>query len=124
MANTDAGTKYLRDIPNGKWKIVQNRKATDSDTEEDDDDEDDEELPEENGTPEVYDFSERDGKQAPMRTNPEKEKKQIHTDAEISGENSKTNIKRSHRTILFLPSTMLNLFSYFVNTFYYLKHSN
>ena len=55
MANTDAGTKHLGDIPNGKSKIVQNRKATDSDTEEDDDDKDDEELPEENGTPEVYD---------------------------------------------------------------------
>ena len=61
--------EILRDIINGKLKIVQNRKATDTDTEGDDDDEDDvdEELPEENGTPKVYDTSERDGRYAPIR---------------------------------------------------------
>ena len=40
--------------------IVQNRKATNTETEEDDDDEDDE-MPEEIGTPKKYDTSERDG---------------------------------------------------------------
>ena len=57
--------EIFRDILNGKLKIVRNRKATDTDTEEDDDDEDDEELPEKNGTPKVYDTSERDGRYAP-----------------------------------------------------------
>ena len=59
--------EILRDILNGKLMIVQNRKATDTDSEEDDNDEEDdnveedEELPEENGTPRVYHTSERDG---------------------------------------------------------------
>ena len=43
--------EILRDIVNGQLKIVQNRKATDIETEDDDDDDDDEEAPEEIGTP-------------------------------------------------------------------------
>ena len=62
--------EILRDILNGKLKIVQNRKQTGSDTEEEDDDDDDEEMPEETGT-KVYDTSEREGRYAPIRTNPE-----------------------------------------------------
>ena len=42
--------EILRDILNGKLKIVRNRKPM---------------------TPKVYDTSERDGRHAPMRTNPE-----------------------------------------------------
>ena len=66
--------EILRDTLNGKLKIVQNRKQTASDTEEDDYD-DDEEMPEEIGTPtpKVYHTSERDGRYAPTRTNPEEE---------------------------------------------------
>ena len=80
-------------------KIVQNQKQTGSDTEEEDDCDDDEEMPEEIGTPtsKVYDTSERDGRYAPIRTNPEEGALQLHTDGEISGENSKTNIRRSTR---------------------------
>ena len=79
---------------NGKLK---NRKATDTDTEEDDDDEDDEEVPEEIGTPKTYDTSERDGRYAPILTNPEEDARQIHTDGEIPGENLESNIRRSNR---------------------------
>ena len=42
--------EILKDILNGKLKIVPNKKRAESDTEEDDDDED-EEMPEEAGTP-------------------------------------------------------------------------
>ena len=100
MANTADGTKYSRDILNGKLKIVQNRKQTASDTEEEDDYDDDEEMPEEIGTPtpKVYDTSERDGRYAPIRTNTEEEDAlQLHTDGKISGENMKTKIRRSTR---------------------------
>ena len=85
--------EILRDKLNVNLKIVQNRKAMDSDTEDDDDDdvEDDEEMPEETGTPKVYDTSERDGRYAPIRTNKEEDALQIHTDDEISAENFKTN---------------------------------
>ena len=74
--------QILRDILNGKLKIVHNRKATDIDTEDDDDNEDDEELPEENGTPKTYDTSERDGRFAPIRTNLEEDALQIYTDSD------------------------------------------
>ena len=75
----------LKDILNGKLKIVPNKKRADSDTEEDDDDED-EEMPEEIGTPIVYDTSEKDGRYVPIRTNPEEEDTlQLHTDSEIAG---------------------------------------
>ena len=47
----------MRDILNGKLKIVQNRKRAESDTENDDnDDDDDEEMPEDTGD-RVYDTS-------------------------------------------------------------------
>ena len=89
--------EILRDILNGKLKLVKARKQTTSDTEEDDYDED-EEMPEEVGTPtpKVYDTSERDGRYIPIRTNPEEEDAlQLHTDGEISGENIETNIKQT-----------------------------
>ena len=62
--------EILPDILNGKLKIVQNRKITESDTDEDDDDEDHEEMPEETGTPKVYHTSERDRRYAHIPTNP------------------------------------------------------
>ena len=58
--------EILRDILNGKLKIVQNRKTTDTETEDDDDDDDDE-APEEIGTPKTYDTFERGGKYIPIR---------------------------------------------------------
>ena len=82
---------------NGKLKIVQNRKATDTDTEEDDEDEDDEKMPEEIRTPNRYDTSERDGRNAPKRTNPQEDALQIHNDGEIPDENLETNIWRSNQ---------------------------
>ena len=57
-------------------------------------------MPEEIGTPtpKVYDTSERDGRYAPIRTNPEeKDALQLNPDDEISGENIKTRIRRSTR---------------------------
>ena len=86
--------EILRDIQNGKLKIVQNRK-TDSETEDDDDDED-EEMPEETGNI-TYDTSERNGRYVPIQTNPEDDAIQIHTEDEISGENLEHNIRRSNR---------------------------
>ena len=91
--------EIIREISNGKLKIVQNRKSTGSDTEEEGEDDDDEEIPEKAGTPtsKVYDTSERGGRYEPIRTNPEEDALQLHTDSEISGENLKTNIRRSSR---------------------------
>ena len=89
--------EILRDNLNSKLKIVQNKKRTESDTVDDGDDEVDEEMPEETGTPTVYDNSERDRRYVPIRTNPEKDPLQLHTDSEITGENLKTQIRRSNR---------------------------
>ena len=86
--------EILRDIQNGKLKIVQNRKI-DSETEDEDDDED-EEMPEETGNI-TYDTSERNGRYAPIQTNPEDDAIQILTEDEISGENLEHNIRRSNR---------------------------
>ena len=86
--------EILRDILNGKLKIVQNRK-TDSETEDDDDDED-EEMPEETGNI-TYDTSERHRRYVPIQTNPEDDAIQFHTEDEISGENLEHNIRRSNR---------------------------
>ena len=89
--------EILKDTLNGKMKIVPNKKRAESDTEEDDDDED-EEMPEEAGSPVVYDTSEKDGRYVPKRTNPEKEDTlQLHTDSEITGEKLKTQIRRTNR---------------------------
>ena len=77
-------------------KIVQNRKPLGSDTDKENED-DDEEMPEKTGTPKVYDTSEQDGRYAPIRTIPEEDALQLHTDREMSGENLKTNIRRSSR---------------------------
>ena len=57
-------------------------------------------MPEEIGTPtpKIYDTSERDGRYAPIRTNPEeKDTLQLQTDGKISDEKIKTNIRRSTR---------------------------
>ena len=69
-------------------KIVQNKKRAESETDDDDEDEDDEETPEETGTPIVYDTSKRDWRYVPIRTNPEEDTLQLHTDSEMPGENS------------------------------------
>ena len=88
--------EILRDILNGKLKIVQNRKTSVSETE-NEDDEDDEEMPEGTGN-RSYDTSERDGRYEPMRTNPDEDVIQIHTDGEIpQGENIENKIRRSDR---------------------------
>ena len=59
--------EILRNILNGKLRIVQNKKQTETETEdEDDDDDDDEEMPEE--ARKTYDTSERGGRYAPIRT--------------------------------------------------------
>ena len=63
---------------------------------EDEDDDDDEEMPEENGN-RSYDTSERDGRYETIRTNPEEDVIQIHTDGETSqGENTEKT-RRSNR---------------------------
>ena len=89
--------EILRDILNGKLMIVQNWEATDTDTEEDDNYEEDEELPEANRTPKVYDTCKRYGRYAPIRSHPEEDEIQIHTDGVIPGENLETSIRRSNR---------------------------
>ena len=85
----------LSDILNGKLKFVQNRKATDTETE-DDDDEDDEDVPEEIGTPKTYDTRWK-MQYIPIRTNPERDALQIHTDGEIPGESLENIVRRSNR---------------------------
>ena len=89
--------EIFRDILNGKLKIVRNKKRAESETVDDDDDEDDEEMPEETGTPNVYDTFEKDGRYEPIRTNPEKDALQLHTDSKMPGENLITQIRRSNR---------------------------
>ena len=87
----------LRDILNGKLKIVQNRKVSVSETEDEDDD-DDEEMPEETGN-RTYDTSERNGRYQPIQTNHEEDAIQIHTDGDEipQGENTDNKIRRSSR---------------------------
>ena len=88
--------EILRDILNGKLKIVQNRKTSISESEDDDDD-DDEEMLEETGN-RSYDTSEREGRYEPIRTNPEEDVIQIHTDGELpQGENNENKTLRSNR---------------------------
>ena len=90
--------EILRDILNGKIKIVQNPKQPDGETEDEDDD--DEEMPEETGTPiKVYETSERNGSYVPIRTSPEEDALQIYTDGELTGENleNQKQIGRSNR---------------------------
>ena len=92
--------EILRDILNGKLKIVQNRKRSDSETEDKEDDDEIEEMPETTGNT-TYNTSERNGKYAPIQTNLEEHVIQIHivSDGEISGENFEHNIRRSNRKI-------------------------
>ena len=88
--------EILRDILNGKLKIVQNRKTSISESEDDDDD-DDEEMPEEIGN-RSYDTSEREGRYEPIRTNPEEDVIQIQTDGELpQGGNNENKTRRSNR---------------------------
>ena len=88
--------EILRDILNGNLKIVQNRKTSMSEIEDDDDD-DDEEIPEETGN-RSYDTSEREGWYEPIRTNPDEDVIQIHTDGESpQGENTVNKTRRSNR---------------------------
>ena len=91
--------EILRNILNGKLKIVQNRKVSVSETEDEDDD-DDEEMPEETGS-RTYDTSERNGWYQPIRTNPEEDVIQIHTDGDEipQGENTVNKIRRSSRNM-------------------------
>ena len=64
--------------------MVQNKKRTETESEDDDDEK--EEIPEEAGI--VYDTSERDGRYEPIRTGPENDTPQLHTDGEMpQGEN-------------------------------------
>ena len=90
--------EILRDISNGTLKIVQSRKTIDTDTEEEDDDDDGEEMPEVTGK-QIYDTFERNGRNAPIQTHPEDDAIQIHTNGEISGENTETIIRRLNRNI-------------------------
>ena len=89
--------EILKDILNGKLRIVQNKKHTETETE--DEDEDDEEIPEDAGK--TYDTSEKDGRYAPIQTDPENDVIQIHTDGEMppQGENSQNKYRRSNRNI-------------------------
>ena len=64
---------------------------------EDEDDDDDEEMPEETGN-RSYDTSERDDRYKPIRTNPEEDVIQIHTDGETPQcENTENKTRRSNR---------------------------
>ena len=64
---------------------------------EDEDDDYDEEMPDETGN-RSYDTSERDDRYEPIRTNPEEDVIQIHTDGEIlQGENAENKTLRSNR---------------------------
>ena len=58
---------------------MRNKKHTETETE--DEDEDDEEIPEDAGK--TYDTSEKDGRYAPIQTDPENDVIQIHTDGEM-----------------------------------------
>ena len=88
--------EILRDILIGKLKIVQNRKKSEGETEDEDDIDEDEEMPEATGNI-TYDTSKRNGRYAPIQTNPEEDAIQIHTDGEIPGENLEHDIRRSNR---------------------------
>ena len=89
--------EILRDILNGKLRIEQNKKQTETETEDEDyDDDDEEEMPEEAGK--TYDTSERGGRYAPIRTNPENDATQIHTDGRMpQGENTEKIHRQSNR---------------------------
>ena len=64
---------------------------------EDDDDDDDEGMPEETGN-RRYDTSKREGRHEPIRTIPDEDVIQIHTDSEIpQGENIVNKTRRSNR---------------------------
>ena len=83
----------MRDILNGKLRTVQNKTKTDTETEDADDDEDEEETPEEEGK--TYDT---EGRYAPIRTDPENDVIQIHTDGEMpQGEKSENRNRQSNR---------------------------
>ena len=75
---------------------MQNKKHTETETEDEDEDEDDEETPEEAGK--TFDTSEKDGRCAPIQTDPKNDVIKIHTDGEMPpGENSENKYRRSNR---------------------------
>ena len=86
--------EILRDILNGKLKIVQ----TDSEEEEEEEDDDVEEMPETTGR-QTYDTSVRNGQYVPIQTKPEDDALQLHTDGGIPGGNNKTINWRSNRKV-------------------------
>ena len=64
----------------------------------DDYDDDEEEIPVETGR--VYDTSEKDGRYGPIRTDPENDSLQIHTEGErLQVENLKHNVRQSNQSI-------------------------
>ena len=95
--------EILRDVLNGKLKIVQN-KRTESDSESEEGDIEDEESDFEN-----HDTSERDGCYRPITTSPEDELS-LHTDGDLNtGEITTKNIvRRSNRESKPPSSTVLH----------------
>ena len=55
-------------------------------------------MPEATGR-QTYNTSEPNGKYFPIQTNPEDDAIKIHTDGELSGNNTETIIRRSNRTV-------------------------
>ena len=77
---------------------MQNRKKTDTDTEKDEDDDDDQVMPETTGRP-IYDTSERNSRHASVQADMEDDSIHIHSDGEISRDNTETTIRRSNRNV-------------------------
>ena len=76
--------------------MYKRKKHTETETEDGDEDEDDEEMQEETGK--IFDTSEKDGRYAPIQTDPENDVIQIHTDGKMhQGENSENKHRRSNR---------------------------
>ena len=85
---------------------MQNKKHTETETE--DEDEDDEEIPEEAGK--TYDTSEKDGRYAPIQTDPENGVIQIHTDGEMhQGEDFENKIDGQTETLINRIDTVVYL---------------
>ena len=56
-------------------------------------------MSEKTGTPTVYDTFEKDERWVAIRTNPDEDTLQLHTESEKPGENLKTQTRRSNRNI-------------------------
>ena len=84
--------EILKNILNGNLRIVQNKKQTETETDDEDDDDDEEEE-----IGKTCDRSERDGRYVSIRSNPENDVIQIHTDGEMpQDENSENKTRRSN----------------------------